>query len=261
MALEIVKPGDNRYCKSLTFAPAGAGKTTFLGTAQLDERTAPMLFLDFEGGSESLAGLDIDVAPIKSLDDYSEAFEILSDPGCDYKSVGIDSISETHIWMLLSRIAEKGPSRREPDLIEQGDYGVVTTQLRRLLREFRDLPMHVFYVAGAKEIEERGVGKIQVPQMSGQMANEVVQLMSVVGYLAQVEEDDSEDIMRMLLLQNYPGYRTKIRLPWDPENQLEKPDEIEAPTVGKLLDSLHITTSGRKKSRAKKATANDKDKE
>lgn len=257
MTLEINKPDATRFAKSLIFSPAGNGKTTFLGSAQADERTAPMLLLDFEGGEEVLSGLDIDVAKIRNWSDYDEAYELLTGDH-EYKSVGIDSVSETHIWALLERVREKGPGRREPDLIEQGDYGVVTTQLRRLLRSFRDLPLHVFYTAHSKEIEERGVGKIQVPAMAGQMANELVGLMSVVGYLAVAEDEEGEQ-ERVLCLQNYPEFRTKVRLPWDPEGKMEKPDEVESPTVTSLLDALQITQNGRKRSRKAATTTSKED--
>jgi AAA domain len=248
VTLEIHKPEDQRYVKSLIFSPAGHGKTFLLGTAQEDPRTAPMLLLDFEGGEETLAGLDIDVARIRSWEDYNEAFELVSDENCPYKSLGIDSISETHIWGLLTRIDEKGPSRKEPDLIEQGDYGVVSTQMRRLLREFRDLPMHVFYTAGSKEIEVRKEGKVRVPSMAGQLAEEVVHLMSVVGYLAKGEDEDGDEF-RSLLLQNWGGFRTKVRTKW----RAVAPDEIEDPDITKLLDVLEVPMPrGRKKSTSTK---------
>jgi hypothetical protein len=236
VSLLIGKPADTRFAKVLMFSPAGHGKTHFLGTAEEDERTSPMLLLDFEGGEETLTGLDIDVARIRSWDDYSEAYEILSDPDTKYKSCGVDSISETHIWALLSRLDEQGARRKDPDLIEIGDYGVAGTQLRRLLREFRDLPMHVFYTAASKEVDERGVGRVKVPAMSGQMAEEVVHLMSIVGYLALAPSEETGEMERLMLLQNYPGFRTKVRAPW----RAIAPDEIVQPTITKLLDALNF---------------------
>lgn len=254
--LQITNPAANRYLKSLIFSPPGHGKTHMLGTAQADERTAPMLLLDFEGGHETLAGLDIDVAEIRSWDDYNEAYELLTAEDCPYKSLGIDSASETHIWALLARVMEKGPSRNEPDLIEQGDYGVVSTQMRRLLRTFRDLPVHVFYTATAKEVEERGVGKVKVPALAGQMAEEIVALMSVVGYLAKTEDDEGEE-QRVLLLKNYLGFRTKIRTPWDMSIAGSAPDEIENPTISDLLDTLQITTNGTAPKRRRRKTTKE----
>lgn len=259
MPLEITNPAAARYAKCLFMSPGGHGKTHLLGTAQEDERTAPMLLLDFEGGHETLSGLGIDVAPIRAWDDYSEAYELLSSDSKEniYKSVGIDSISETHIWALLQIIGRKGYDlngeaiRKEPDLIEQGDYGIASTQMRRLLREFRDLPMHVFYTSTVKEIEEKGVGRVKVPAMAGQMADEVVALMSIVGYLALTPDDEASD--RLLLLQNYPGFRTKVRAPWN----LTAPDEIEDPSISKLLDALQFTSNGQpaRKRAAKKGSA------
>lgn len=246
MTVQVRRPADRRFSKTLIFSPAGHGKTHILGTAQEDERTNPMLLLDFEGGDETLAGLDLDLVPIRGWDDYSEVYEALSsgehwklegstlEEGQTYKSLGIDSASETHIWALLTRLEQQAPRRNDPDLIEIGDYGVAGTQLRRLLREFRDLPMHVFFTAGSKEVKERGVGQVKVPSLSGQMAEEIVHIMSIVGYLAMTTNEESGDPERLLLLQNYPGFRTKVRAPW----RDVAPDEIVDPTITKLLDEL-----------------------
>ena len=263
MALDIKFPADTRYAKMLMFSPAGHGKTHFLGTAMEDERTAPMLLLDFEGGEETLAGLEIPTARIREWDDYSDAYELLTSDSAEniYNSVGVDSVSETHIWALLERLGEQAPRRKDKDLIEIGDYGVASTQLRRLLREFRDLPMHVFYTAASKEVDERGVGKVKVPAMSGQMAEELVHLMSIVGYLAQAVNEESGDLERLLLLQNYPGFRTKARTAWG----TQAPDEIVDPTVTKVLDALGFssnptrsTTPTRRTRRAATTTAEEK---
>lgn len=263
MALDIINPKDRRFVKSLVFGPAGHGKTRFLGTAQEDERTAPMLLLDFEGGHESLAGLDIDVAEIRAWSDYDEAYELLTSDSKDnvYRSLGIDSASETHIWALLTILdsqaaRREGSDNRDPDLLEQKDYGIASTQMRRLLREFRDLPLHVFYTSGSKEVDERGVGKVKVPALAGQMAEEIVHLMSVVGYLA-VTEDDEGDTMRSLLLKNYRGFRTKVRTPWDKEVAEAVPDELDHPTVTSLLDALQIPAP--KKTRSRKKSTTDKE--
>lgn len=247
--MKVKNPQDNRFVKALIFGPPGQGKTYLLGTAQEDERTAPMLLLDFEGGDETLAGLDIDVAPIRSWNDYNEVYEALIGDhwtlegsslaeGESYRSIGIDSISETHLWALLEILdtANAESSRRnDPDALEIQDYGKATIQMRRLLREFRDLDLHVFYTATSKTTDERGVGKVKVPAMAGAMAEEVVALMSVCGYLAVVEDDD-EEVSRELILQNFPRFRTKIRVPWEQE----APDSIVDPTIPALLDVLDI---------------------
>lgn len=246
--MEIRKPSERRFAKVLIFAPAGAGKTVMLGTAQFDERTNPMLLLDFEGGTESLAGLDIDTIPIRAWEDYNEAFESVANGDViefegeeydfsQYNSLGIDSISETHKFALLEILRKEGPSRRNPDLIEQGDYGTASTQMRRLLREFRDLPMHVFFVAHAKETDIPREGRVRVPDLAGQMAEEVAGLVSVAGYLAQFTDEEG-DLARTLILHGDRKFRTKARTRWG----VEAPSEIVNPTVTDLLDALGYGT-------------------
>lgn len=232
MAVKIRKPDSKRFCKALVFAPGGAGKTVLLGSAALDERTSPCLFIDFEGGSESLAGLDIDVAEVNSWQDYNEIFELLASGDSGYKSTAIDSISETHKFALLDILAREGPNRKDPDLLQQGDYGKATVQLRRLLREFRDLPMHVFFASHAKEVEIPREGRVRIPDMAGQMAEEVAGLMSVCGYLAQFEEEG--ELHRTLLLHSFPKYRIKARTRWGET----APEELIDPDITILLDAL-----------------------
>lgn len=233
MTLQIMKPDTQRFCKCLVFAPGGAGKTVLMGTAQNDERTSPMLILDFEGGTESLTGLDVDIAPIHTWEDYNEAYEMILSGDHGYRSLGIDSISETHKWALLDILRKEGPTRKDPDLLEQRDYGKATVLMRRMLRAFKDLPMHVFYTSHAKEIEVPREGRVRVPDMAGQMAEEVAGLMSVVGYLAQFDDDQGQT-HRTLLLHSFPRYRIKARTPWG----VEIPAELEDPTITDLLDAL-----------------------
>lgn len=232
---KIVQPHALRYSRSLIMAPPGHGKTTFLGTAQDDERTYPMLLLDFEAGTESLVGLEIDIFPIHSWQDANEAYELLASDSAenDYQSVGIDSTSEWHRWALLQILARKGPGRKEPDLLEQGDYGIASTQMRRVLREFRDLPMHCFMAAHTQEKDEPRIGRVVVPDMTGKMSDEIAGLVSVVGYLAKAKDEDGED-MRVLLLHGYDKFRIKARSPWGKP----VPEEIDDPDVTQLLDAL-----------------------
>lgn len=231
---------DGDRIKKLVYAPPNAGKTVFVGTAALDERTAPIAILDFEGGLKSIRGLPgegTDWVPIRCFnwEDFSEAYERLRVNDEGFKSAGLDSLSEVHNYAIENILAEM-EDRRKPenkDLVEQQDYGKALIQMRRLVREFRDLPLHFFCTAHSKEFTDAREGLLNVPNLYGKAANEIPGLLETVGYLAIMQDEDGQEY-RSMLYRNYPKIRTKVRTPWG----VEAPEEIDNPTVGKVLDAL-----------------------
>lgn len=233
----------DRKIKALIFGPPGHGKTHFLGTAVFDERTSPICILDFDGGVlDVLTGLpgegtDWVSIPIKTWEDYNAAYERLKTNDEGFKSCAIDSLSETHIFALMHILDENEVRRKakgdNPDMLQQADYGVGLIQLRRLVRYFRDLPVHTFYTAHHKDDVVPKEGLVTMVNLAGKAAIEVPGLMTVTGYLA-LSDDDEGNTQRVLLLQNYAKIRTKVRTPWG----VTSPDEIVDPTVTSLLDAL-----------------------
>lgn len=248
MPLTIGRPEDVSVCYALLFGPPGAGKTHHLGSLADDERTAPALILDFEGGSQTLVGRDIDVARIHTPQDFEEALDVLRSG--EYRSFGVDSLSEAQVGGLLA-ILEKDKRRADPDQLAQQDWGVILVQMRRFVRRFKDLGIHGFMTALAKDALDPRVGKIVVPAFQGAFSGEVEGVFDVVTYLAQSETEEGQT-ERLLLLRDYPNYRIKARSPYGHQ----VPSELvgidgEVPTAGALLDALGYKTpaKGRKESK------------
>lgn len=234
----------NRRCKGLIYGPPKHGKTHLIGTAAHDERTAPHFCFDLEGGVEDVLetmpgyGTDFVRYPVTSWEDMNDGFERLRVNDEGFKSASVDSLSETHIFALMNLLDDGTPRReKNPDLIEQGDYGIALVQLRRFVRYLRDLPLHTFYTAHQKEDVDRKEGLITTVNLAGKAAIEIPGLMSVVAYLA-LSENDAGDTERLLLIQNYAKIRIGVRAAWG----VTAPDEIEDPTIAKLLDALQYTS-------------------
>lgn len=242
---------DGDRIKKLVYSQPNGGKTVFLGTAALDERTAPILLIDFEGGLKSLRGLPgegTDWIPQRCYDwqDFNEAYERVRENDEKFRSVGLDSLSEVHNFAIETILAE-AEDRRKPenkDLVEQQDYGKALIQMRRLVREFRDLPLHFFCTTHARDFTDPREGALVIPNLYGKAAFEIPGLLETVGYLSvmQADEDDAKRLdnvkegeeYRSMLYRNYPKIRTKVRTPWE----VEAPEEIDQPTVTKVLDTL-----------------------
>lgn len=240
MALELTKPQTNKYLKMLVFGAPGIGKTHFVGTFALDPRTAPLLILDFEGGASSLMGIpseQVDIARIKTWADFNEAYRLLQKPNHGYKTVAIDSASEVHIFALLDILDKEGKDRRDPDQLQQADYGKAMLQMRKLVRNFRNLDIHLILTAHAKQDTDPREGSITLPSMAGAVAYEVPGMMDLSGYYCLATDPKTKESQRVLVMKNYAKIRAKCRTPWDSN----VPNEIIEPTATKILDTLQFS--------------------
>jgi len=245
--IQPVKPSQRRFLKTLVVGDVGVGKTRFVGSAQQDPRTSPLLILDFEGGTSSLVGIDVDILPIRTWEDYEAAYDYILDHPNTYRSVAIDSVTETHVFALLNILEEEADDRRTrgqaTDVLQQSDYGRALVQMRRLLRAFRDLDCHIFFTALAQDVLEPGVGVVKKASLAGRLSDEIPGLMDVVCFLTLADpptprslRDEKPQGSRCLILKNHPRYRAKVRTPW--ESSI--PDILWDPTVTSLFDALGI---------------------
>jgi len=138
----------------LVVGPAGDGKTSLLATAADVEEMAPVLFLDIEGGTLSVAHRqDIWKERIKTVDQFESVFWKLANGAKEYaefKSVVVDSGTELASMGLEETVSDafkKGGNRESRDDVQLQDYGKNTTRQRRLFRWFRDLDKHVLITA------------------------------------------------------------------------------------------------------------------
>jgi hypothetical protein len=236
--------------KMLVYSPAGHGKTVLLGSAAGDDRLCPMLLIDFEGGIDSILSkvreiqLDeigkidpqidkIDVVRVYHWTEFDRAYDLLS-KSKTYKTVAIDSLSELNYLNLTEITAQaiKADSRHDPDNPQREDYGRSSTQMRRLIRQFRDLPLHCILTCGAKEEEDAKSRKSQVrPNLTGKLTNEVPGLVSTLGYLAIVE--DQQGPYRALICQPDERFMAKDRSEGGKLGTI-----VAEPTLPYLLDLL-----------------------
>jgi len=172
----------NHKIKALIYGASGSGKTFFAGTAK------NALFLSAEGGLLSNAKKGVSYSEIRSLTDLTDSLDYLKKNPKEYRTVVIDSISEIND-IVIAEI-----ENRTKKQMQLQNWGELSTKIRKVLRGFRDLPMHVIFIALEKNIIDNEKIKKIVPEMAGKAATGIAAFMDIVGYM-MVNKTGKRDIL------------------------------------------------------------------
>jgi len=227
------------YIKMLIYSDNGVGKTVFGASAMDCDVCKEVLFVNIEGGMLSIADRKtLNVWDIEEFSEIKEVLRYLQEEEHPYKAVVLDSITELQLRSLDAIVANamaapptKGKPRTDEDEIRIDDYGKNTVSMRKVLRGFRDLPMHVIMTALAVENkDEDGVVTVS-PQLTEKMANSVMGYVDIVAYMhaKKIAKDGKEELIRSFLFQPYGKFRAKDRTG-------RMGDFLVEPTVQKLMD-------------------------
>lgn len=185
---------------ALIYGDPGSGKTHLAGTAQDVPEMADVHVFNIDGGIMTLAQRgDIHATDIHSVDDLEqELFKIANkDPKyATTKTVVIDNITELQTLVLESLTTQAYAERRKKnknysiDEVYLEDYGVAGKRLARILRGFRDLPIHVLYIAHKKDKMRQGTNTLEEskPNMTEKLGTAIMGYMDYCWYLYTADE-------------------------------------------------------------------------
>lgn len=190
------------FINLLVYGDPGVGKTVLAGSAAEVEEMAPVVFLDIEGGTFSLRDRfpDASVVRVGSWSDMQKVYDELYRMKHGFKTVVLDSLTEIQkfsMYNIMQGVIKENPDR-DPDIPAMRDWGKNIEQIRRLVRGFRDLPMHTVFTALVKADKDgkTGVTKLQ-PYLSGKLSGEIAGFLDIVGYMYRKVLDGH--VQRLLL--------------------------------------------------------------
>jgi hypothetical protein len=254
---------EESFLNVLIYGSYGAGKTYLASTAVWVPEMQDVLYLNVEAGVKSIVSSDIVRVRVPDFSTFARVREYLRlhckyrdegnepqlikleqwlRPGAEittphrFRTVVIDSLSEVQkqcMAMLLGIDLEQQPLDQIPISPEWAEWGQSTEMMRLLIRQFRDLPMHVIIVLGEMEVEQTKGQKSRIlkrPNLQGRrLPGEVQGFLDVVGYL---EEGlvEGETVRRLYLRKTNDTFNAKNRFKGDP------PRYIDNPTMQDLWD-------------------------
>lgn len=215
---------------ALIYGDPGSGKTHLAGTAQDVPEMADVHVFNIDGGIMTLAQRgDIHATDIHSIEELEQELFKLANHDEKYKNtktVVIDNVTELQTLALESLTMREFANRVKKnknytiDEVYLEDYGVAGKKIARVLRGFRDLPIHVIYIAHKRDKMRQGTNVLEEskPHLTDKLSTAIMGYMDYVWYLYTADEMMGNEehgyyseTHRYMLTQPMNNYAAKTR--------------------------------------------------
>jgi hypothetical protein len=260
----------------LFYGEYGAGKTYLCGTSVSVPEMNDVLMISAEGGDLTLhdpegihdfTKIDVvkatDYKTVARIYDYLKAHCAIRDDASDeaqlrlkrlqkivmpdmedsdkvrhYRTVIIDSLTETEIYCMNQLTGVTNDTRMDEEVTpaEWAQYRQQHVMIQRMIRNFRDLPMHILFTAARGYVQDELKRQLFSPMMTGKLSSQIQGFMDVVGYLVLgTAETDDAPAPRRLYVRPSTRYAAKCRLTPFRGNYFDNPTMLDILTKTGLL--------------------------
>jgi len=212
-----------KYFRLLVYGPTGAGKTYLMGGVADVPELCPFLFCDSDMGTMSISDRDIEVVPIKTIDDIENVSRYVKAHPGEYKTVIWDGLTASYNQVMRTRMVDpERTDKEDPYVPSQRDWGHGTFRMRLALAMLQAAPVNFLATAMVDIRKDEFTGMFVIrPGLSNKLSREVGGLFDIVGYLKAKKK--IKEKMRVLQLEPLGGKAAKNRSTFRLPDMLEKP--------------------------------------
>jgi hypothetical protein len=241
--LKVTGPASEGYINILLYGESGVTKTRTAGSASVVPEMSPVLLIDFEGGTLSLAD-DYDRVEVVRAKTWKKVDEIYGElyNKNPYRTIILDSLTETQKFCMqevMREVVRTNPER-DPDIASMREWGKSGEQVTRLVRALRDLPCNTIFTALVHETtNDSGIVTKQRPGLPGQLRGSVPGYMDIVAYMYKKEVKVGNASTNKVLMLTQGTEKTLAK---DRSGKL--PAVMEAPVMQVIYDTIHGNGNG-----------------
>jgi hypothetical protein len=218
MSKKLHKPTvQGRFVRMTVYGPNRVGKSTFAGSAA---EVFSTLYLETnEGGSDSLVrfGYKPDVLRITDIKELNDVFwglysgELKSSEGNLFEAIVFDDVGELQKRTMDTLMGVSPSAGGARQFIETGkdakfpqrrEWGVTTELMRKVIRYFNDLPMHLIWTAQDRMFTDPKNGNvIRIgPDLSPALSADLSNASKIIGYMMAKVDQETEEVHRYLVV-------------------------------------------------------------
>lgn len=133
-------------------------------------------------------------------------------PARRFNTAIVDSLSEAESFSMyqLLGITDKTRLDEEVSSPEWAEYKRNHSQILRMIRSYRDLPMHILMTAASTYSQDEQKRMFYMPSLTGKLAKQCQAFMDIVGYM-YISQDDSGKKMHVMQAQPSARINAKCR--------------------------------------------------
>jgi phage nucleotide-binding protein len=214
---------EQQGAKLLVYGESGVGKTTLCQTAP-----GKTLVVSMESGLLSIKDApNLDAIEVKEAFEIEQIAELLENKTLDYDTVCLDSVTEMAEILLSQEKAKSKDPRRA--------YGEVIEVMIKTMRRFRDLPMHVVFIAkqSRERDESSGMFHYQPMMVGAKLPTQIPYFFDEVLVLRTFDDENEKGkTVTSRWLQ------TKIGQNYIAKDRSGKLDELESPDLAIIINKL-----------------------
>lgn len=219
-----------RFLKMMVYGDYGTGKTHLTGTACQVPEMHDVIMINAESGDLTLQQFaeehELSIITCTKFKQIARVYEYLRqhciardagnfdklrelqafytgvEPSAikepkQFFTVIVDSLTEIEDYCMNDLLGITDITKLDDEVIsaEWAEYKKQNSMIRRMIRNFRDLPMHVLFTCAQTYTQDDKKRRQYAPQLTGKLSSQVQGFMDIVGYLvvAQANEQTEEE--------------------------------------------------------------------